>query len=77
MISSVLELLHELTCPYELCFLDPGAANVSGKPAHVREGVTLLPWKPATSHCHMYVLIILTLENQLSAWQCWRTVMLC
>lgn len=45
--------------------------------AHVQERFTLLPWKLATSHCHKYILIILTSENHLSAWQCQRTVMLC
>lgn len=43
LISSAPELLHELTCPYELCLPDPGASNVSGKLAHVQEWLTLLP----------------------------------
>lgn len=31
MISSTAELLHEWTCPLRVCFLAPGASNISGE----------------------------------------------
>lgn len=65
MTSSAPEFLHELTLPWSLDFLDPGASNVSGIPAHLCEEATLLPWKLAASHCHKHVIIILILQHQL------------
>lgn len=65
MTSSAPEFLHELTLPWSLDFLDPGASNVSGIPAHLCEEATLLPWKLAASHCHKHMIIILILQHRL------------